>query len=344
MKIRPTPTQLAVAALLAVPALGFAQSSVQIYGLVDAAARYATNASPGGGHLYSLNDGAFTGSRLGFKGQEDLGDGLKAIFALEMGLDPSTGTFTQTTATANFGNSATTRAFGREAWVGLSSPTFGVVQLGRQYTLAHTLSTRFQPLTNPNQDSLSVFSGHHIARQDNMIKYSKQFGGANFIASVTGNEGNGKGYAIGGGYTTGPFDVVAYAERMDTANGLDTRKIWGTGGSYAVTSSLKAYLGYMRQSQKATPQVNQVGTAALSWFVIPTLQLTAVYTQDHQANVAAAGNRKMAVLAADYFFSKRTDVYVEVDQNRLTGTFPLPAFMATRNNQKGIDFGIRHWF
>jgi predicted porin len=343
MKFRLACTSSAVAALISAPLAAFAQTDVTLYGLVATAARYATNAAPGGARLYSLNDDAFTGSRLGFKGKEDLGGGLRAIFALEMGIDPSAGSLTQTNAAASFGNGATGRAFGRESWVGLSSATFGTVQFGRQYTLAHTFSTRFQPLTNPNQDSLSVFSGHHVARQDNMAKYSNDMGPFNYAASVTAAENSGKAWSVAGGYKAGPVDIVAYTEKLHTPDGLDIRKIWGGGGSYAIIPELKAYLGYMRQTQNSTAQENQVATVALSWFVIPLLQLTAIYTQDHQTNVLA-GNRKVSLLVADYFLSKRTDVYVELDQNRLNGSFPLPAFMATRANQKGIDFGVRHWF
>lgn len=322
-----------------------AQSSVTTYGLIDVTARYATNARPGSDHLYSLGDGAFTGSRLGFRGTEDLGDGLKAVFTLEMGLDPSTGTLMQSTASPNYGQAATTggRAFGREASVGLSSPVWGTMTLGRQYTLAHTLSTRFQPLGNPNQDSLSVFSGHHVARQDNMVRYSKAFGPATLLASVTASEGNGKASSVGGAYASGPVDLVAYAERMDSFNGAERRNVWGTGGSYAITSSLKAYAGFMKRDQRVSLQVNKVATAALSWFATPLLQLTAVYVQDKQTGVAE-GSRKVGFLAADYFLSKRTDVYAEVDQNKLSGSYPLPAFMATRDKQTGVSFGLRHRF
>ncbi len=74
--------------LMTLPACAWAQSGVQLYGLVDSSARYATNAQARGRRLLSLNDGAFTGSRLGFKGTEGLDEGLKTIFALEMGFRP----------------------------------------------------------------------------------------------------------------------------------------------------------------------------------------------------------------------------------------------------------------
>ncbi len=226
----------------------------------------------------------------------------------------------------------------------MSSATWGTLQLGRQYTIAHTLSTRFQPLTNPNQDSLSVFSAHHIARQDNMVKYSKNIGPFQWLASVNPSEGTGKSYSVGGGYAAAPFDVVLYGERMRTPNNADMRTVWGTGGNYTIVQGLKLWAGFSKQTRKPPPQVNKIGTGAVSWFVTPLLQLTAIYTQDQQTGIAAAGKRKLRVIAADYYLSKRTDVYAEIDQNTLNSTFPLPAFMATRDKQRGVDLGLRHQF
>ena len=129
-----TLTQALVAGLLCLPLCSRAESSVTIYGLLDTTVRTATRAGASGGHLSSMNDGAFTGSRLGFRGTEDLGDGLKAFFSLEQGLDPSSGTLMQVTPAAKYGQSAAPagRAFGREALVGLSAGNAGTLTLGRQ--------------------------------------------------------------------------------------------------------------------------------------------------------------------------------------------------------------------
>lgn len=89
------------AAVVVVPSATFAQSNVTIYGIVDVTTRHATNATPAWKN--AVGDGAFTGTRLGFRGQEDLGDGAKAFFSLETGFDPSTGVFQQATATADYG-------------------------------------------------------------------------------------------------------------------------------------------------------------------------------------------------------------------------------------------------
>lgn len=337
----------ALAASLACPPVSQAQTAVTVYGLIDTVARTATNAAAGGAGLRSLTDGAFTGSRLGFRGQEDLGDGWKALFLLEQGIDPSTGTTLQATATADYGQAAAPagRAFGREAWVGLSAPRLGTLTLGRQYTLAHQMSSRFQPQANPNADALSVLSGHHVARQDNMVKYANQLGPVGVGATVTFSENNGRAWGLSGSYTAGNLDVVAYAQQMRNAADNETRKIHGAGGAYTV-SDLTAYLGFMLRSQAVSERRNRVWTGGANYKLGNAWLLTGGYTQDNQNafGTTAAGTRKVLFVGADHFFSKRTDVYVEVDRNKIDGGYALPVFMGRPGEQTGLSVGLRHRF
>lgn len=100
-------------------------SSVSIYGLLDVGVEHVTNVGAAGQSLNRMPSATNTApSRLGFRGTEDLGNGLKAFFTLEQGIVPSTGALGQ-------GG----RAFGRQALVGLNGP-FGSIALGRQYTMA----------------------------------------------------------------------------------------------------------------------------------------------------------------------------------------------------------------
>src|SRR4051794_24600318 len=116
---------LALAVLGSFAGVAFAQTNVTVYGLVDVAVTRFDSGRPNG-DAWSLDGGNFTrnGSRLGFKGSEDLGGGLSAIFTLENGFEADTGTLSQS------GNTLTTTAaskplFGRQAWVGLSSKSIG---------------------------------------------------------------------------------------------------------------------------------------------------------------------------------------------------------------------------
>lgn len=112
---------LVVAALTGVFATAaHAQSSVTLYGLIDAGITYTNNQH---GHSnWQETSGSVNGSRWGLRGSEDLGGGLKAIFTLENGFGINDGTLKQ-------GG----REFGRQAFVGLTSDQFGSVTLGRQY-------------------------------------------------------------------------------------------------------------------------------------------------------------------------------------------------------------------
>lgn len=96
-----------------------AQSSVNVYGVIDQYINYMHSSS--GAIVRSLEDGAWLRSRLGFRGTEDLGDGYYAKFLLEGGFSTDTGAI----ADSN-------RFFDRQAWVGLGSKTYGEVRAGRQ--------------------------------------------------------------------------------------------------------------------------------------------------------------------------------------------------------------------
>ena len=345
MIFRRTAQALAITGVCTLGCLAHAQSTVTAYGIVDASVRYAGNAAAGGAPLKSIGDGAYTGSRLGFRGTEDLGDGMKAFFNLEMGLDPSTGTMLQATATPNYGQAAAPngRAWGRISLIGLTT-AFGTVTLGRQYTLAHELSGRFQPQSNPNEAALSVLSGHQVARQDNMAKYTNQFGPMGIAVSATAGEGaNGKAWGAGGTYAAGPIDAVLYGQHMENFNGAETRRIYGLGGSYAVNSGLKLFVGGMQRSHEVSLQKNKVWTAGANYHLTNNLVLTASYTQDTQTGTGV-GSRKLAFVGADYLFSKRMDVYVVINNNKLSGAYPLPGFMGTRDSATGVSVGLRHRF
>ncbi|AMV48485.1 polymerase [Paraburkholderia caribensis] len=106
-----------------------AQSSVMFYGILDQYLGYMNTSN--GKNLYSLNDGAFTRSRFGMKGSEDIGGGLHIIFNLESGFNSTNGSF-------NDGS----RLFDRQAWVGVSSK-YGTFKMGRQYAPAFVNGTAY---------------------------------------------------------------------------------------------------------------------------------------------------------------------------------------------------------
>jgi predicted porin len=118
-------------AVLAASGAAMAQSSVTLYGVADAyvASKKVNKVTTNGSALVLSNQrqalvetAGLSGSRWGMKGSEDLGGGLNAVFTLEAGYNIDTGAAADSAST-----------FNRQAFVGLSSNSFGTVALGRQY-------------------------------------------------------------------------------------------------------------------------------------------------------------------------------------------------------------------
>jgi predicted porin len=163
---------LAVAGLASGAA--FAQTNVTVYGIVDAGYLYSSGnqskADGGGTNTFSgLSSGISAGNRIGFKGSEALGNGLKAVFTLEYGLDIDTN---QGIGTGGLN--------ARQQFVGLASDKLGTVALGRQYAPGFNASARNSALDATDlaiQSNLSVLSGMSItpnspARFDNSVTYT----------------------------------------------------------------------------------------------------------------------------------------------------------------------------
>ncbi|REG49574.1 putative porin [Paraburkholderia sp. BL6669N2] len=187
-----------------------AQTSVTLYGLIDAGLMYTNNVSKGGsqGALIQATSGNINGSRFGLRGAEDLGGGLKAIFVLENGFNVQNGRLGQDG-----------RMFGRQAYVGLGSTQFGTVTLGRQYDslvdfvapLSGTAGTFgdtgfAHPFDNDNLN--------HSVRMNNAVKYTSTnyagftFGGLYAFSNSTNFAVN-RAYSAGASYATGPFTFAA---------------------------------------------------------------------------------------------------------------------------------------
>jgi GBP family porin len=190
-----------------------AQSSVTLYGLIDAGFTYvnnevAANTAKGSAAAFRLSSGNINGSRWGLRGTEDLGGGMKAIFTLESGFNIGNGQALQ-------GG----REFGRQAFAGISTAQFGTVTLGRQcdsvvdYLGPLTANggwggTYFaHPFDNDNTDN--------SFRVNNSVKYqSANYGGVTFgglygFSNQAGGFANNRAYSAGAQYANGPFKIAA---------------------------------------------------------------------------------------------------------------------------------------
>ncbi len=183
---------VAVAASFA--SVAHAQSSVTLYGLLDAGVTYTSNVAHNS--KWAAGSGGIEQSRFGLRGSEDLGGGLKAIFTLESGFNVNNGRFANNNG-----------MFNRQAFVGLSSAQFGTVTLGRQYDAAQDF---LAPLTatgswggtyfaHPfNNDNLNTNGGFAV---NNSVKYSSAnyagftFGGTYGFSNQAGAFANNREYS-----------------------------------------------------------------------------------------------------------------------------------------------------
>ena len=123
---------LAVLAALSLNNSATAQTNVQVYGLIDAGVEAVNHAGPNDHGVVRVISGGKNTSRWGFRGTEDLGGGLKAVFQLEGGILLDTG--------ATDGP-----LFKRQANVGLEGG-FGRVVIGRSFTTTYDLVIKVDPM------------------------------------------------------------------------------------------------------------------------------------------------------------------------------------------------------
>ena len=145
-----------LAAALAIAALSaYAQSSVTIYGVADAAYAYGSGDSVDGTKSFSgVQSGGWSGSRLGFKGQEDLGNGLKAVFTIEYGTNVDNGGSGGT----NVDNGGSGLDSTRQSFVGFDS-NYGAVTLGRQYAPSGIYMARNSAFEVTGATGMNQFAG-----------------------------------------------------------------------------------------------------------------------------------------------------------------------------------------
>ena len=210
---------VALAAIAAVSAAS-AQSSVTLYGVLDIGyGAQTTSTRDGSGFLRSrgVMDGANAGNRIGFRGTEDLGGGLKANFVIEQGISPTTGQLFGVRA-ASAGHqidglpsapvatnlSGTSGAYStstnRQAYVGLASDGIGTFNIGWQYTALYELGTLSGYAVGsegiPGADKAHLHGQYGLTNgttiRANMIQYiSPNFGGG-FVARVQYGAGTGR--------------------------------------------------------------------------------------------------------------------------------------------------------
>lgn len=337
--------RLAVALVAAAPIVASpfaaAQSNVTIYGVLDAALSKEDTGAPGGKLPLQINSGNQSSSRVGFRGTEDLGGGLKAIFNLEAGVAIDTG----------LGDSA---LFGRRSVVGLESE-YGTLTVGREYSpiaqIAATTDTLGQGFYGSN---LSAFDRGLTRRISNSVNYkSNVYSGFSLLAAyaagekATGPSGDLRG--IGLQYAAGPLYVGAgYHEVKRLASGNDKEYTIGAGYKFGDFEFKGGYLvSDLTGPNNKFEQYNLGG--------IYTLAANKFFLNFQQNRNEAGGARgNGATVAYSYNFSKRTNVYAsyaKLDNNK-AAAFGLksasvgitPPATALGSDPSALTLGIRHSF
>jgi predicted porin len=330
--------------IAAAPLFAKAQTNVALYGVVEAAVESSDNGGPDGRQT-RVQSGNLSGSRFGFRGTEDLGNGLKAIFNLEAGFAGDTG----------MQDSA--GLFQRRAVVGLEG-AFGTLTLGREYSpiaaIAGATDISGQGFYGSN---LSAFGSGRVSRRlANSVNYkSASFNGFDILATYsageksTGPSGDLKGIAAEfkqGGLYLG----VGYHTYKRVSTGDDKEYGAGAGYKFADIGGLEVMANYLSADPDgANNKFKQYNLGAAYPFGPSKVY---VNLQQNKIENGAKGNAWM--LGYTYSLSKRTDLYASyanMDNNGL-GNFGLSAGSNSLNppaTSLGADpsvftVGLRHKF
>ncbi|WP_159913212.1 porin [Pantoea sp. 18069] len=356
------------AALCGLSAAAIAQSSVTVYGSIDTAVEYLTHVGATRANVSRM--GALTGagaSRLGFRGREDLGHGLKADFVLEMGFSPDSGTLGQ-------GG----RGFGRQAFVGLSGP-WGSASLGRQYNMIFW-SNLDADIMGPNlHGNSSLDSYFPNARADNALAYKGTFAGLTLGATYSfGRDSVNAGPSIAGANCAGENAADSQACRAWSLMAKYDTPTWGAalahdnqaGGTgafaglvradqhdrrslanaYLKLDHLKLGAGYMQRKNDGSASMPQSG---LWWlgasYPVGAWRFDAQYSQLKFKN--ADNKAQLLAVKSTYALSKRTAVYASLGHVKNSGLSAVSVSSAQGGgaplagvNQTGLALGLSHAF
>jgi predicted porin len=324
---------LALAALTAFAGAASAQSSVTLYGRVD----LSVGKNIGSDAKFLANG---SGSRLGFRGVEDLGGGLSAIFNIETRFDADTG------AAQNFnvcglrptGAQAApctnNRFWGARSLVGLRGG-FGQVVLGREYTTAF-LGT--QLIADPwgwdtvaNQAGITGLGGIAKVRNDSAVTYNIAASGFSFGAQIaestdTINQFKSKPFNFNLGYAAGPLNA-SFGYEKTGREAAGTEKMWSVQASYKL-GSFKP--GFYYGKGTALNGADHKGMLFTATAPVGAGEFRASYGT-LKANSTTVSKR--LALGYHYSMSKRTTLYVDFANDSEAAT-----------SKSAYDVGIKHNF
>ena len=344
-------------AVLAAAGTASAQSSVTLFGIVDATLAFGRGDTS---DKTQLTNSGYNGSRLGFRGTEDLGGGMSASFWLEAGLSNDNGTGVAT----NLNNQATGAAggasglvFNRRSTVSLAGG-WGELRLGRDYTPQFWNLTVFDPFgTNgvgTTQTLKSSLGGPVTVRASNSMGYflPRNLGGFygqvqyylgenNQTGAATEDDGKGAGLRLG--YAAGPVNVALAFSSTNYATGdIKTTNI---GGRYDFGVA-KVMAHYNRDRVSAAASVTQTGYLIGGLIPVGAGEIRLAYSRSKNNAAVSARTNKYAI-GYVHNLSKRTALYTTFARVSNSGGAAQAlngAVTAANAKSTGYDFGVRHSF
>ncbi len=347
---------LAVASL--VPAPVFAQSQVSIYGIVDAAID-SGNYGGATGRVQRLTSGGYSTSRLGFKGSEDLGNGMKANFVLETGLLADTGML----------DNASGQFWQRTSTIGLSGSDWGSVNFGRQYSPLYTIQA-----TNDIFRVVGIGSNYALnnvgqTRVSNSIRYdSPSINGFSAAAMYgMGDTGAASGFQES---STNPKDLgrhsglnlrygngaaklsLGWSKQKSTATaagGVVELKTTVLAGSYDF-KFVAINAGWQQARNDVGPRTtdNRIWTLGATVPVFGKDSIKVAYNDLH-SKLATSSDAKLISLGYVHPMSRRTTLYgtwAKMTNESLAAVtlYQAPAVGAAGYDPSAVQVGISHSF
>ncbi len=327
-------------ALLGAFGTAAAQTSVTVYGVADVGLNRVDNGTT---TTTGLDSGLQSGSRLGFRGTEALGGGWSAIFTLESGFNLDNGRMGQDD-----------RLFGRQAFVGVKSQSFGTLTLGRQYIPLYQAVEAVDPFGLSLAGDAGQIFNLYGDRTDNTVVYATpNFGGfsaqvAYAFGEAPGDSSLGRNVGAAGAYNNGPLLVqLAYNRQNLAISGADAGMAHTAmiGGTYDFNLA-KLHLAYAQNDGE-----NAAGTTNIDskdWLVGASASLgpgTAMATYAHRKNdLLSDADSTLWAIGYSYPFSKRTNLYTSYGQVRNDALANLGGAAVAGEDPTQLNIGVRHKF
>ena len=331
---------LALAVLTAVSGAAFAQSSVTLYGKVDLG--LVMDSGSANGKSIRLDSGVTGGSRIGFKGVEDLGGGMKAAFQLETGYcaDSAAGAPNFCTGSNQF--------MGRQAHGDLTG-AFGALSAGRQYSIGFNNLSTIDPFGTGFAGQINNIVDPSGIRLNNSVTYATPNMGG-FVGSAeiafgeqTGNWQANRETGAGLTYASGPAYVgFSFYDVSNSAGNGAARKNYTLGGTYDF-----GVIKLHALAQKSTGPSSLDVLDLMGGVTIPVAHGNLMASYIHH-NDRTSADKDAQQLGVGYLYplSKRTSVYGAFARilNQHGATFTVGNATASGTGNKAFDLGVVHNF